>query len=67
MRRSVQLRPSYMQLYVQLLPSRRIFLILVLEGIMLTRAFTAVTVSYLTGSWVLGILISMVGRASHLL
>lgn len=30
------------------------------EGIMLTGAFTAVTVSYLTGSWVLGILISMV-------
>ena len=27
---------------------------------MLTGAFTAVTVSYLTGSWVLGILISMV-------
>ena len=30
------------------------------EGIMLTGAFTAVTVSYFTGSWVLGILISMV-------
>lgn len=30
------------------------------EGIMLTGAFTAVTVSYLTGSWLLGILISMV-------
>ena len=29
------------------------------EGIMLVGAFTAVTVSYLTGSWVLAILISM--------
>lgn len=29
------------------------------EGIMLTGAFTAVTVSYLTGSWILGVLVSM--------
>ena len=33
------------------------------EGIMLVGAFTAVAVSYLTGSWVLGILSAMVGGA----
>ncbi len=63
MQRFVQRLRSSLPLFVRQSPQQANILNIGTEGIMLVGAFTAVAVSYFTGSWLLGIIAAMIAGA----